>query len=206
MRRPRWIAEQARNARGPIGRLIAAIMARETWAQNRRAIEALGVAPDDRILDLGCGPGRALGMLADLAPRGRVTGVDPSDLMVEIASHRNRARIQTARAEVIAASVEALPFPNGAFDKVLCVHVAYFWPDLDAAFRELARVLRPGGRLALLFRTEDDPAAQAFPSEVYRFRSAATVAAAMRHARLAPDIRLAAAQGTSCLIVARRCA
>jgi ubiquinone/menaquinone biosynthesis C-methylase UbiE len=204
MRRPRWIAEQARNARGPLGRLIAAIMARETWAQNRRAIEALDVKPDDRILDLGCGPGRALGMLSDLAPHGCVTGVDSSDLMVEIARRRNRARMQTAHVDVIAASVEALPFPSEAFDKVLCVHVAYFWPDLDAAFRELARVLRPSGRLALLFRTEDDPAAQAFPSEVYRFRSAAAVATAMRHARLAPDIGVASAQGTPCLIVAQR--
>ena len=46
MRRPRFIAEQARNARGPLGRLVAFVMARETWAQNRRAIQALDVGPE----------------------------------------------------------------------------------------------------------------------------------------------------------------
>jgi len=205
MRRPRFIAEQARNARGPLGRLIAFIMARETWTQNRRAIAALEVRPTDHVLDLGCGPGRALSVLAAHASRGRVAGADPSRLMVEVAIDRNRELVRARRIDVAVAGVESLPFADASFDKVLCVHVAYFWPDLDAALGEIARVLKPGGRLVLLFRTNADPVSlQSFPSEVYRFRSYDEVTAAALRAGMAPDRQ--AARSEPALLVATRVA
>jgi len=180
MRRPRFIAEQARHASGLPGRIIAFIMARETWAANLKAIKALGIDPHDLVLDVGCGHGRGLGALAARAPKGQVVGIDPSRLMIEIAAKRNRRQVKANRVRVVVAAVEALPFPEGAFDKALCVHVVYFWPDLNAALAEIARVLKPGGRLALLFRTNADAAAvNAFPADVYRFPSVGEMVTAL---------------------------
>lgn len=187
MRRPRFIAEQARNARGPLGRLIASIMARETWAENVRAIEALEVRDREQVLDLGCGHGRALGTLAGLTPAGRVVGVDPSQLMADIAVAKNREFVRRGRVEVATAAADRLPFADAAFDKALCVHVAYFWPDLAVALGEISRVLKPGGRLALLARTDADPATASFPTEVYRFRSRRVLCAALRSAGFEPE-------------------
>lgn len=184
MRRPRFIAAQARDARGLVGRIVAFIMARETWSQNLRAIGALDLQPADRVLDVGCGHGRSLGMLAARTPGGRVAGVDPSRLMARIARRRTWRLVASGRTQVRVASADALPFPDGAFDAVLCVHVLYFWDDLPAALHEIARVLAPDGRLALLFRTEADPAAAAFPTEIYRFPSFAAVVAALAAAGL----------------------
>jgi ubiquinone/menaquinone biosynthesis C-methylase UbiE len=176
MRRPRFIAAQARHAKGPLGRLIAWIMARETWAENLRAIEALGIEESDRILDVGCGHGRSLGALAARAPKGYVTGVDPSRLMADIAARRNRRLAKARRVDIVVAAVETLPFPDNSFDKALCVHVLYFWDSLDTGLREIARVLKPGGRLALVFRTNADAAAvQAFPADIYRFPAMSAV-------------------------------
>ncbi len=178
MRRPRFIAEQARHARGPLGRLIAYIMAFETWGENQRAIDALAIESGDQILDIGCGPGRSLAELAARAPSGRVVGVDPSDVMVASAARRNRQLIAAGRVGVAPAGVEALPFPDGSLDKALCVHVVYFWTDLDAALREIGRVLKPGGRLVLCFRSSvDEAAVRAFPADVYRFPALADVLA-----------------------------
>jgi ubiquinone/menaquinone biosynthesis C-methylase UbiE len=183
MRRPRFIAEQARHAKGLLGRLIAFIMARETFAENMRAIDALDVQRTDHVVDIGCGHGRSLEVLAARASKGRVAGADPSELMVEIAVERNRKVVKARRVDVAIASVDALPFADNAFDKALCVHVIYFCRDLDAALREIARVLKPGGRLALVFRTDADTAAvRAFPAEVYRFRPFAEVTAALKGA------------------------
>ena len=180
MRRPRFIAAQARRAQGPLGRLIAFIMARETAGPNRRAVEALGVLQGDHILDIGCGPGIALTELAAAAPSGHVAGVDPSPLMVSVAQGRNKSLIHSGRVSVTEASATALPFPDQTFDKALCVHVIYFWDDLDACLREIARVLKPGGRIALLFRSSDDPrSVRSFPTSVYRFRTQHEVEAAL---------------------------
>ncbi len=172
MRRPKFVAEQARHAKGVLGRLIAFIMARETWVENMRAIDALAVNSGDHVLDIGSGPGRSVAELAARAQNGRVVGIDPSELMAEIAVRRNRKLVKARRAEIRVASAASLPFADNTFDKALCVHVIYFWNDLDTAFREIARVMKPGGRLALLFRTSvDEAAVSAFPAEVYNFRA-----------------------------------
>jgi SAM-dependent methyltransferase len=190
MRRPQFIAEHARNARGLLGRLIAFIMARETWSQNLRVMDALSIEPVDHVLDIGCGHGRSLTELAVRAPQGQVVGVDPSELMVEIAKKQNRRLIESARVDVMHSGAESLPFPDGMFDKVQCVHVLYFWKDIETSLREIARVLKPGGRLGLLFRTNADPKAIAsFPPEIYSFHALVDVSAALERAGM--DIHLA---------------
>jgi len=183
MRRPRFIAEQARHAKGPLGRLIAFIMARETWAENLRAIDALDIQADDQVLDIGCGHGRSLGALAARASRGCAVGADPSDLMAQIAVERNRPLIKTGRAKVVVATASDLPFADATFDGAVCVHVLYFWKDLHSSFREMARVLKPGAKLALVFRSMQHSAAvQSFPSDVYRFPELGSVEAALAKA------------------------
>lgn len=192
MRRPRFIAEQARHAKGPLGRLIAFIMARETWAENLRAIDALQIRPTDHVLDIGCGHGRALGALAARAPRGCAVGADPSDLMAQIAVERNRALVKTGRAKVVVATASDLPFADTTFDGAVCVHVLYFWKDLQSSFREMARVLKPGATLALVFRSTLHAAAvQSFPSDVYRFPEFREVETALADAGfvVAPEAR-----------------
>jgi ubiquinone/menaquinone biosynthesis C-methylase UbiE len=205
MRRPQFIAEQARNARGLLGRLIAFIMARETWSQNLRAMDALRINPSDRILDVGCGHGRGLAELAARTSKGKVVGVDPSELMIEIAAHRNAALIKAARVDVVLAAAESLPFPDGSFDKVICVHVLYFWKDLDASFREIARVLRPGGRLGLLFRTNANPQTVAsFPREIYLFPALADVRELLGQAGLDVEVAGDCASEPAMLLAEKR--
>jgi len=202
MRRPTFIAEQARHARGPLGRFIAFVMARETWGQNRRAMAALEVLNGDNVLDIGCGHGRSLGAVSEMTPDGLVVGVDPSELMGQIARRRVEALIRAGRADVSVAPAEQLPFVDASFDKALCVHVVYFWPDLRPALAEISRVLRPGGRLALLFRTNASPSTASFPPEIYRFRSLEEVAGALADAGL--DVEEVTDVGDCVLIRAER--
>jgi ubiquinone/menaquinone biosynthesis C-methylase UbiE len=207
MRRPQFIAKHARNARGLLGRLIAFIMALETWHQNLRAIDALGIDQGDHVLDIGCGHGRSLTELAARAPRGRIVGVDPSELMIEIAAKRNQPLIGSGRVDVVLSTLESLPFPDDAFDKVLCVHVLYFWNDIEASLREIARVLKPDGRLGLLFRTNADlKAIASFPPEIYRFPALTDVSAALERAGM--DVHVAG-DGTNqpaLVLATKRCA
>jgi len=153
-------------------------------------MDALSIEPVDHVLDIGCGHGRSLTELAARAPRGHVVGVDPSELMIEIATQRNRTLIDAARVDVVLSTVESLPFPDGVFDKAQCVHVLYFWKDIETSLREIARVLKPGGRLGLLFRTSADlKAIASFPPKIYRFPALVDVSAARERAGM--DVHIA---------------
>jgi len=95
------------------------------------------------VLDAGCGAGAFLDVVAPYA--GRVVGVDLSEA-VEPAYESTRRH---ANVDVLQADLMQLPFPDGAFDFVFCIGVLQHTPDPARAFRSLARVVRPGGTLAV---------------------------------------------------------
>ena len=136
---------------GLLGRLGGMIMARTNQGMARRTIELLDVQPGDRVLEIGFGPGVGVQLLGDLASSGWVAGIDPSQEMVEQATARNAAGIGTGRVELRRGSVEHLPFENATFDKTLAINSMQVWPDAVAGLREIRRVLRPGGTMALGF-------------------------------------------------------
>lgn len=188
MIKPLSIARQSRHASGLLGWLVAQVMARETRKTNERAIAALNCGREDRVLDLGCGHGRAVAMLARLS--GHVTGVDPSHLMVRLARRHNAPAIRKGLVYIQVAKAEQLPFGDDAFDKVLCVHVIYFWEEVQLVLTELSRIVRPGGTLALVFRdTRDHTAVASYPPEVYRFPDLDQVAAGLELAGFEAHVR-----------------
>lgn len=101
----------------------------------------------DSVLDVGCGPGTYLAKIAQLRDRSRLVGIDLSEGMLREARH--------TEAELVVADAQALPFPNGIFDTVLCMHVLYHVPNISLALSEIRRVLERGGR-ALVATNGDD--------------------------------------------------
>jgi SAM-dependent methyltransferase len=105
-------------------------------------IEFAQVAPGMRALDVGCGPGPLTAALARLLGPANVSAADPSEPFVEACRER------VPGVEVVVAPAEALPFPDRAFDATLSQLVVNFMEDAEAGAREMARVTRPGGRVA----------------------------------------------------------
>lgn len=116
---------------------------------NRVAIARLAPAAGEAVLEVGFGPGAALAEILRVAPDCRLSGVDRSAAMVDLARRRNRGAPAAGRLDLRAGSVFDLPWADGSFDKVLAVNVAYFFDEDGRAMAELRRVLRPGGRLVL---------------------------------------------------------
>lgn len=108
----------------------------------RAAAAAVRGEPGSRVLDLGCGTGD---LALILARRHRVTGIDVSRRMLTRAWQKGRGRIH-----LVQGSAFALPFGDGTFDGVASAFVLRNLAHLPKAFAEMARVLRPGGRVALL--------------------------------------------------------
>jgi ubiquinone/menaquinone biosynthesis C-methylase UbiE len=119
-------------------------------ARNRWAVRLLDVQPAERVIELGCGPGVAVAALADRATRGLVVGVDHSQVMVGQARRRNRSAVRAGRVRLVRAPVEHLSTVDGPFDAALAVNTVGMWPEPVVRLREVARLLRPGGRIALV--------------------------------------------------------
>lgn len=114
----------------------------------RRLVDAAGVAPGQRILDVASGRGAVLFPSAERAGKaGEALGVDLSKEMVRIANEEAARRGLSARCTV--QDAEQLDFPNASFDRVLCGFGLMFFPDQDRALNEFKRVLKPGGRLGV---------------------------------------------------------
>jgi demethylmenaquinone methyltransferase/2-methoxy-6-polyprenyl-1,4-benzoquinol methylase/phosphoethanolamine N-methyltransferase len=116
--------------------------------RHRRSLDLAGVQRGERVLDIGCGPGTLAILAAKRSgPEGEVQGIDPSEEMIDLAQKKSakagvHARFQTGVAE-------RLPFPDSSFDVVLSSLMLHHLPDdvKSQALREVARVLKPGGRL-----------------------------------------------------------
>ncbi len=117
--------------------------------RNLRALGLLDIRADDEVLEVGFGPGLAIERAAELASRGRVVGIDHSELMLREARRRNAKGIGAGRVELLLGSAERLPDFSTRFDKVLAVNVYMFWDDPVAVLRALRGAMKPGGTISL---------------------------------------------------------
>ncbi len=149
------LAQQFRQPAGFLGWLAGFL-----FRLNRNGIDwtidQLDIQPTDHVLEIGFGPGLGIQRAASFATQGRVVGVDFSHTMLEQASQRNAAGIDSGLVELCLGDATALLYPENTFHKVFATNVVYFWQDPLANLRELRRVLKPGGRLALYVIAKED--------------------------------------------------
>lgn len=174
----RALSAQAAHPRGLLGWALGRLWVTETASANNRAIALLAVSPGDRALEVGFGPGRAV---HELASRGaRVTGIDPSPVMLAAARRRNAAAVRSGHVRLLSGHVDTLPVPDATVDAVLSVHTLYFWLDLADGLREIRRVLAVDGRLVLSFRPAGHDVPRRFDPVVYRVPTVEHVECALR--------------------------
>ncbi len=134
---------------GVLGLLGGLAMSVGRGRSARLMVDLAGVGTGDRLVDVGCGPGR---FLREAAERGaEAVGVEPSGQMRRVAGWRTPASLRD-RVRVVEGTAERLPLEEGTATVVWAVASFHHWADPEAGLAEARRVLRPGGRLLIVER------------------------------------------------------
>ena len=120
----------------------------------RRLVRSIALPNDGRLLDLATGTGDVVVAAARRDTGARIVGLDPSAGMLEVAQSKLEAKRLGDRIELVVGDAQNLPFENNTFDAVTISFGIRNVPDRPKALREMARVVKPGGRVAILELTE----------------------------------------------------
>ena len=141
---------QVRKPSGWLGRLVLWRMNLSHSSLTDWGLSHVDIGKDYTILDIGCGGGRTIQKLAEVATQGKVYGVDFAASSVTASASKNEQLIQIGRVEIKQASVSQLPFPNSYFDLVTAVETHYYWATLVEDFQEILRVLKPNATFVVI--------------------------------------------------------
>ncbi|MFI5003903.1 MAG: class I SAM-dependent methyltransferase [Solirubrobacterales bacterium] len=128
------------------GRLLMGATGPGTREEHRMALNMLELSSNDRVLDVACGPGNFTRGFARAASEGLVVGLDASKTMLAVAVRKT----ESANVAYVRGDACTLPFRDGSFDAICCFAALYLIQEPMRALQEIARVLAPGGRVALL--------------------------------------------------------
>jgi len=144
------------------------------------AIGRLNIEPSDRVLEIGFGGGVALPRLLESARF--VTGIDLSPDVVRQATQKFAKAVKANRAAFLQGNVEALPFDACSFEKALTVNTVYFWRSLQEGFKEIHRVLAPGGQLSVCLLPKEHMDLMNLPADIFTSRTLTEVISAIEKA------------------------
>lgn len=142
---------------GPTWAAMTEALDRQLEPLGRAAIRALGPEAGERMLDVGCGAGQTtLELAAAVAPGGSVVGLDISETLLSVARTRDASGLSVS---FLPADAQTHAFPPASFDGLFSRFGVMFFADPVAAFTNLNRALKPGGRLAFVCwrRPDENP-------------------------------------------------
>ncbi|WP_345494068.1 class I SAM-dependent methyltransferase [Nocardia callitridis] len=184
------LAGQLGRPRGVLGKGVAFILNRGNRRAVLGAVDAAQLTAGSSAADVGFGGGVGLAALLDrVGENGTVHGIEISEDMLDRARTRHGAEIASGRIALAKGSLTELPLADNALDAAITVNTVYFVQDLDAAATELARVVRPGGRLVVGIGDPEAMAKAPFTEYGFTLRPVAEVRAALERAGCAVEQR-----------------
>lgn len=169
------VRQQFGNPTGWLGAFVGHLMALKNRERSEWVLTQLAIGPSDHVLEIGFGSGVDVRRAALLARQ--VSGIDRSDVMLRQATRRNQRTIAEGRVHLRLGAVPPLPFDDGVFDKAFSINAFQFWRDPAAALRELMRVMKPGGVVAVAVQPRNKGATEATSQETGRQIAAALTGA-----------------------------
>lgn len=147
-------ASQLRCPEGEEGITMGERMNSSNGNMIQSAIDALEWRDHDFVVEIGPGNGYHIQDILKRADAITYKGIDISETMIHDATQRNKKLVDAGLVSFQLTSAEIIPLPDTYADKLITVNTIYFWPNPLAYLKEITRVLKPGGQLAIAFATE----------------------------------------------------
>jgi len=139
-----YIAKQFSRPAGLGGKLVSFVMNRQNRPLYEETIRLLPLSDTDSVLDIGCGNGAVLHMLA-CRYNCLFTGIDISTSIIKAASKRNHRFVKNGRMSFSCQDIKETSFDDGSFSKAYTINTVYFWENLSDTMAEIRRILKPDG-------------------------------------------------------------
>ena len=136
------------------GKIMCKLMNKGHSKLSKWGFQFLAVDRYDYCLDLGCGGGANVKKLVKLTEYGHVTGLDYSEVSVELTKKKNKKACDQMHAYIVQGDVMDLPFKNNVFNVATAFETIYFWPDIRKAFKNVYDVLKSGGTFLICNETD----------------------------------------------------
>ena len=164
----RFLRAQFGRPTGFLGNIVGKIMTYTPSNQDRIhwTLSLLDIKSDDRLLEVGFGPGFAIELVSKMASKGLIVGVDHSEVMVRQARKRNAKAIRDGKVVLQHGSASDLPKFNELFDKIFTINSIHFWNEPVDCLKELRKLLRPGGLIAVTLQPRSRSATDATTKEL----------------------------------------
>ena len=201
------LAAQLGRPEGLRGRFVARRLNHANRTAVTAAVDATELKPGQVAADIGFGGGLGLRLLLDrVLPGGHVHGIDLSDTMLKRAGAALRTEGLNGELTLQLGSITALPLSDESLDAAITVETIYFVTDLDRAFTELARVLRPSARAVIGLGDPAAMAKQPVTAHGFTLRPVDEVLATLTRSGFAPEenLRIGADDDPFHVLVARK--
>jgi ubiquinone/menaquinone biosynthesis C-methylase UbiE len=142
--------QQWKKPTGLLGNILTRILNISHAKGTQWGLEQIEINRIDIILDIGCGGGSAVRMMAEKTINGKVYGIDYSPESVQISKANNLKLIHDGRVFINQGNVSKLDFPNNYFDLITAINSHYYWPDLPHDLNEVLRTLKSGGKFVII--------------------------------------------------------
>lgn len=170
---------------GPIGNLAGHLMAATDKERGIWVLSLLRIKKEDRVLEIGFGPGADIQRASEMAADGFVAGIDHSLTMLKQAEKRNAGKIQEGKVQLLQSSIDKpLPFEDGSFSKVYSINSFQFWQKPEESLAELYRVMAPGSTIAIAIQPHGKTAKRYSPHEMGKILTSNLTSAGFAHVRL----------------------
>jgi cyclopropane fatty-acyl-phospholipid synthase-like methyltransferase len=152
----RKIGMQFKKPTGVLGKIVANLMIIGNRSAYETLIKDLAIQKNDKILEIGYGPGIGLDLISKRFDTSYIYGIDFSGLMYRRAARRNRQVIKQNRVHLLFGDFVETEISTRWFDKIFCINVVYFWDELQKPFERVKSLLKDNGIFCFYMAKKDD--------------------------------------------------